>query len=198
MKTRTELREYLQADLWYSGEQTGWHVRSRFVRRALYYQRVLRRAEYWDDRGKAVVYRSILMVYKWRLLRLGERIGMEIPRHTCGPGLSVAHPGTIVVNGDAQVGARCRLSQGVTIGAGMAGAPRIGSDVFVGPHSQIIGGVTVGDGATILPGAVVVSDVAARCTVGGVPARVTASETRPWHEAIMVVPIPGYANTVGQ
>jgi serine O-acetyltransferase len=184
---RARLNAYLNADLRYSGESGRWRPRFYVMRRALYYQRVLRHAEYWESRRASPIRNAILAGYKLRLALLGERVGASIPRGTCGPGLSIAHPGSIVINAEARLGARCRISQGVTIGATPAGAPVIGDDVFFGPSSQAIGPVVIGSGATLLPGAVVVADVPERSTVGGVPARVTRTDTPPWHKHLLVI-----------
>jgi serine O-acetyltransferase len=180
---RAELRAYLRADMWFTCQRERWDLRFFIFRRALYYQRVLRHAEYWESTSGPLA-RVLLSVYKLRLAFLGERIGLSISRGTCGPGLSISHPGLLVVNGQARLGARCRVSQGVTIGASQYGAPVIGDDVFVGPNAQVIGPVRVGHGSTILPGAVVVSDVPPKSTVGGVPAQILRSGTPPWHRRI--------------
>lgn len=185
---RARLNAHLNADLRYSGESGRWRPGFYVMRRALYYQRVLRHAEYWESRRASPLRNAMLAAYKLRLARLGERVGIAIPRGTCGPGLSIAHPGSIVVNGQARVGARCRISQSVTIGATPAGAPVIGDDVFFGPSSQAIGPVVIGSGSTVLPGAVVVADVPERSTVGGVPARVVRTDTPPWHKHLLVIP----------
>jgi serine O-acetyltransferase len=76
------------------------------------------------------------------------------------------------MNKDVQIGARCRLRHGVTLGIMKTGggAPRLGDDVFIGSNAQILGPVTVGDSATIAAGAVVTRDVEPGATVAGVPA----------------------------
>lgn len=40
-----------------------------------------------------------------------------IPLNVFGPGLSIAHFGSIIVNGNAKVGENCRIQDSVTIGA---------------------------------------------------------------------------------
>lgn len=47
----------------------------------------------------------------------------------------------------------------------------IGNDVWIGFGVKIIEGVTIGDGAIVLPGAYIVSDVEPYSIVGGVPAK---------------------------
>jgi serine O-acetyltransferase len=186
---RLALAKVIAYDQWYTRESQSWGVSDYVFYRALYFQRVLRHAEYWENRDGRLA-SLILNLYKVRLALLGERVGVHIPRHTCGPGLSIAHPGGIVVNGQARLGARCRISQGVTIGATPAGAPTLGDDVFIGPNAQVIGRVTVGAGSTVLPGAVVTKDVPPASTVGGVPATVLRRESDPWHVSMKPVASP--------
>jgi maltose O-acetyltransferase len=53
-----------------------------------------------------------------------------------------------------------------------AGQPiRIGNRVWCGVNVTILAGVTIGDDVVIAAGAVVVSDIASNCVVGGVPAK---------------------------
>lgn len=87
--------------------------------------------------------------------------GIEISRHArIGPGLYIGHSGGIVVSSQAVIGARCALSQGVTIGvSGREGAPRLGDDVYVGAGAKVLGPVRVGNNAKIGANAVVYRDL---------------------------------------
>jgi serine O-acetyltransferase len=106
-------------------------------------------------------------------------LGFTIAPNVFGPGLSIAHPGTIVVHSDARVGANCRLHVGVVIGASHdehAGVPTIGDDCYIGPGAKLFGAIEIGDRTRIGANAVVNrSFPEGDTTIAGVPARPTAS-----------------------
>ena len=114
----------------------------------------------------------IRAVQQWRLKQLGMKLGFTVPRHVFGPGLSLAHYGSVVVNGRAHVGRNARVHSCVNIGEADGKVPRIGDNVYLGPGAKLFGDVSVGDGAVIGANAVVNRDVPPRVMVGGVPARV--------------------------
>ena len=104
------------------------------------------------------------------------RYGIDISRDArIGSGLYIGHFGGIFVNQGVVIGDNCNLSQGVTLGqlnrGDKAGCPTIGNDVYIAPGAKIVGRIFVGDYAAIGANAVVVNDVAAHTTVGGIPAR---------------------------
>ncbi len=136
----------------------------------------LRKREYYADCGGYARYLPLLY-YSWRGFRLGVRLGFSIPIHVFGPGLSIAHRGTIVVNGNARVGAYCRLQECTTIGAtgGSAKAPRLGDYVFLGSGARVIGDIDIADGVAIGAGAVVVKSCPEPdVTLAGVPAKIVS------------------------
>jgi serine O-acetyltransferase len=136
---------------------------------------LLRRAEYWTNCSTSSAGRLVALVLRCRLRKAGARLGFTIPANVFGPGLSIPHPGTIVVNDRARVGRACRLHVGVVIGAsgGIPGAPEIGDRVYLGPGAKVFGAIRIADDVAVGANAVVnASVVEAGVTVAGVPARV--------------------------
>ena len=90
--------------------------------------------------------------------------GIELPRGAkIGPGLYIGHFGGITVSQHAVIGARCALSQSITIGfAGhgdKAGVPVIGDDVYIAPGARVFGKIRIGDNVKIGANAVVYRDI---------------------------------------
>lgn len=70
----------------------------------------------------------------------------------CGKGLSIAHIGTIVINGSASLGDFCRLHTCVNIGTAggkVSKTPVIGNRVYIGPGAKLFGDITIADGIAI-------------------------------------------------
>jgi serine O-acetyltransferase len=106
---------------------------------------------------------------------LSMLLGFTIPTNVFGPGLNIAHRGTIVVNGFTKVGANCRIHACVNIGT-KAGyrdvAPTIGDNVYIGPGVKIFGDVKIANGVAIGANAVVnKSFEEEHVTIAGVPAK---------------------------
>lgn len=108
--------------------------------------------------------------------RQGRRLGISIYPGAFGPGLSIAHIGSIVVNGNARIGENCRIHAGVNIGTGggESDVPTIGNNCYIAPGAKIFGRITIGDNVAIGANAVVNRDFPqGNCTLVGVPARPT-------------------------
>ena len=138
--------------------------------------RLLRRLEYYSSFSgwKRRLWLPWVLWTRLRFKRLSVRLNYTIPLNVCGPGLSLAHVGTIVISNRARVGANCRIHEGVTIGAtnGSGLAPRIGNNVFLGAGAKVIGDIEIADDVCVGANAVVVKSVTEPgITVGGVPAR---------------------------
>jgi serine O-acetyltransferase len=169
--SKADLGRYLREDLTAHGLER-WRPWFRISNRVVYFQRLLRIGEYYEHCRRDPLGRLWFGLLRVRLRVMSERLGFEIPRGVFGPGLSIAHHGTITVNGEAVVGHNCRIDTQTTIGDVRGQAPTIGDNVYIGSGARILGGVTIGDEAAIGANAVVVEDVPARVTVGGIPAKV--------------------------
>lgn len=124
------------------------------------------------------------LLITWRKLlfkRSSVKLGFSISPNTFGPGLSIAHRGTIVVNGGARIGANCRIHVGVNIGteAGKSSAaPHIGDNCYIGPGAKLFGEILIGPNSVIGANAVVnKSFPEGNQTLGGVPAKVISKKT---------------------
>lgn len=184
IRCRSELKQCMEADRIASG-----HTKRRSLAHCLdpvlRFQRLLRIAEYYDNRRGHLLGRICFAFYWLRLQRMRIRLGLSIPLGVFGPGLSIAHYGTIVVNKNAKVGANCRIHPGVCIGISHGRAPTIGDNVYLGPGAKVFGGITVGDNVAIGANAVVNRDVPCDVTVAGNPARVVS------HRGAVELIIPG-------
>jgi serine O-acetyltransferase len=168
IQSRADLSEFVAADLRAAGLHH-WRVQYRITRRVSYFTWLLRRVEYWQNCRRDPVGRVVLVVLKLRWHRLGEQLGFTIPPNVFGPGLSLAHYGTIVVHSRAKVGRECRIHQGVTIGEGFGGGvPSIGDGVNISPNAVISGGIRIGDGVGVWANSVVTRDVPDGFCVAGV------------------------------
>ena len=76
----------------------------------------------------------------------------------------------------AEIGDRCLLYQGVTLGGTGKDHgkrhPTLGENVVVGAGAKVLGAITVGANTRIGAGSVVVRSVGSDCTVVGIPGRV--------------------------
>ncbi|MCW4469570.1 serine acetyltransferase [Flavobacterium sp. MFBS3-15] len=102
--------------------------------------------------------------------KYGFQIGGKI-----GAGFYIGHFGTIVISNLAVIGSNCNIAHGVTIGAARRskmGAPKIGSNVWMGANSVMVGNITIGDDVMIAPGAFVNFDVPDHSLVIGNPGKI--------------------------
>lgn len=146
----------------------------------LRYTLALRRAEYWKNCKKGLIYRPLVILFSLRHKVLGNKYGFTIPLNTCEKGLSIAHVGGVVINSRAHIGEYCRIHAGVNIGtaAGFSGeAPTIGNRVYIGPGAKIFGKITIADDIAIGANAVVNKNfLSPGVTIAGVPAKIISNK----------------------
>jgi serine O-acetyltransferase len=135
----------------------------------------LRQVEYLSNCKKGVFFSCILFFIKRSFTRISMKLGFSIPINVFGPGLSIPHYGTIIVNPSAKIGCNTRLHAGVTIGAnfGSSKSPTIGKNCYIGPGSKIFGDITIADNVVIGANCVVNKSITkSNIAVAGVPAKI--------------------------
>ena len=103
--------------------------------------------------------------------------GIEIhPGAKIGKGVFIDHGMGVVIGETSEIGDRCLLYQGVTLGGtGKESGkrhPTLENNVVVGAGAKVLGGICVGTNTRIGAGSVVVKDVEPNSTVVGIPGRV--------------------------
>ena len=103
--------------------------------------------------------------------------GIEIhPGARIGRSVFIDHGMGVVIGETAEIGDRCLLYQGVTLGGtGKKSGkrhPTLEENVVVGAGAKVLGAIRVGTNTRIGAGSVVVRDVGKDCTVVGIPGRV--------------------------
>ncbi len=138
------------------------------------FQILLRKCEHSKNCKSGLLNKIYFYYLKLLFKRSSIKLGFTIPLNVFGPGLSIAHYGTIVVNENAKIGKNCRIHEGVTIGAtgGNPKAAQIGDNVFIGSGAKIIGDITIGNNISIGANSVVVKDCTENSvTLAGIPAK---------------------------
>lgn len=137
------------------------------------YKICLRKAEYYNNCCFGSFGKILKSYYKFRHTVLGMKLGFTIPINVVGPGLSLPHYGTIVINGNAKIGKNCRIMTDVVIGStgGVNSAATIGDNVYIGAGAKVIGAIEICNDVCIGANAVVTKSVEAGVTVVGIPAR---------------------------
>lgn len=167
---------YLEADRIALGRKK--NIRSLLVDDIWKFQRLLRKMEYIVNCKKYSLQKKIV---SRRLQKLGTKLGFSIPINVFGPGLSIAHKGTIVINSGAKIGSNCRLHVCVNIGteAGKSHeAPIIGDNCYIAPGVKMFGKINIGSNTIIGANAVVNNSFSqGNITIGGIPAKIISNKT---------------------
>ena len=154
IQNKEDLRYYLEQDRIALTRPAGFVLKKDTIWK---FEILLRKAEYYCNCMPGIL-KKIGSIYKRRLYRLGMKCGgFSIPVNCFGPGLSIAHGGTIIVNDTARIGKNCRIHEGVTIGAKSFDLDENGNPLKCGKRHPDIGDyVVIYANATILGGNTVV------------------------------------------
>jgi len=189
IRTKDDLIFYLEKDR----EALKRPPRKRFegsfgdiVKRALFpdliwrFERLLRYTEYYSCNFGGIN-RFLYWWYKYKFERLSLKLGFTIPLNVFGPGLSIAHYGTIVVNHKARVGENCRLHACVNIGDRMGKAPQIGDNCYIGPGVIMYGDIKIANNIKIGANSVVNHSFEKEgAVIAGSPAKIIRETAKSW------------------
>lgn len=111
---------------------------------------------------------NVLLFPLWKFLSIYT--GFQIDWKTkIGPGLYLGHKGSVIINGNAIIGANVNINHGVTIGKHPrhhGSSPSIGDNVWLGPNSVIVGNIFLGSNVIIGANVVVSRDIESnKCVV---------------------------------
>lgn len=173
IRSKADLRFYMEADRIALGIT---RKRPRLFGDEIWkFQRLLRLLEFLTNTKRTWVGKAFYCVVKFRFHYVSIRLGFTIPCNVCGPGLSIAHLGTIVINENAKIGNNCRVHVCVNVGTAAgrpAEAPTIGNNIYIGPGVKLFGKIEISDDIAIGANAVVnKSFLTPGITIAGIPAR---------------------------
>lgn len=133
-------------------------LRLLFVPNYIYsFQKLMRKVEYVGNTRTTIWGHLRYYFLRLRYKRLSLRLGFTIPENVFGPGLSIAHYGTIIINQKARIGKNCRIHACVNIGAsgGSSEAPQLGDNIYIAPGAKIYGNIALANNIAIGANAVV-------------------------------------------
>ena len=180
IKSKEDYKFYLEADrLARDYPKKIFWIGNRKEIPLLKYQMLMRKTEYYNNCKKNFINKIITLFLKYRYKRLSIKYRFSIPINTFGPGLCIAHRGTIVINGATKIGKNCRINVDVNIGTQMGEngkAPIIGDNCFIGPRAKLFGNIHIGDNVAIGANAVVNKSFQSNVTLAGIPARIVSNK----------------------
>jgi serine O-acetyltransferase len=142
------------------------------------FQRLMRKLEYRVNCKNKGVNKLYIIYLKYKFRKLSIKLNFSIPINVFGPGLSIVHYGTIIINYTTRIGANCRIHAGVNIGAsgGEVQGPILGDNVYIAPGAKIFGNIRIPNNTAIGANAVVNKSFEKENTIiAGVPAKVLGS-----------------------
>ena len=173
IQSKNDYRYYLEADKRALGITKKYP--SFFEDEIWKFERLLRKIEFYTNCRNRSFWKFYLFYLRWRLHNQSIKLGFTISQNIFGPGLCIAHHGTIVINDSVTIGANCRIHTCVNIGTAAGPqelVPKIGNNVYIGPGAKIFGDIQIADGIAIGANAVVnKSFLEPGITIAGIPAK---------------------------
>lgn len=190
IRTKSDLKYYLTCDriaLSIQPKSISEKLKNLLFPNEIYkFERLLRHTEYYyNTQALSRLHKILYLYYKASLREQSLKLGFSIPLNVCGPGLSIAHYGTIVISENAKIGANCHIHTCVNIGAsaGRPEAPKIGDNVYLGPGAILFGDIKIANNVTIGANATVNKSCEEEYAVlAGSPATVIKHNSPNWLE----------------
>lgn len=143
--------------------------------RILKWQIASRKRDYYRENTGYIFDKLLYLYYTYKVHRLSEQLGIEIPTKNIGVGLLLHHYGSTIINGAARIGKNLHLHGNNCIGnKGGHNSPNpiIGDNVTLGVGAKVIGGVHLANGIIVAAGAVVIDSFEEEnIVIGGIPAK---------------------------
>lgn len=120
IKSKKDLKE------WISYEKQSFNLRfpNTLMNATLQYQCLLRKTEYYRNCREDFLGKIMYWLYRARLEKASQRLGLSIPCNVFDKGLRIVHYGSVTVNNGCKVGKNCRIYNNTvlgTLGAGFGG-----------------------------------------------------------------------------
>lgn len=183
IKNHKDYLAYINADALANSKQTRGRIKAIIFPDLIWlFIKALRKSECHKNQS-GIVHKLLFVWYYSRYRKLGYKLGFSIPLNVFGPGISIPHYGTIVVNGNSRIGKNCRIHASVNIGAsgGSNFSPVIGDNVYLGPGSILFGEIVIANNVTVAANATVYKSFEEEnITIGGTPATLLKGNTTTW------------------
>lgn len=188
IKTKKELKFYIMADRIMAGLPKKSTVKERcanFIKELLgiyqtsEYLRAMRNYAYYFNIKTVVGGNVKRMYWKYRYVKLGQRLGFTIGFDAFGYGLLIPHEGTIVVNGNCKIGNFAVLHTSTCIGGT---DKEIGDALYLATGASIMRPLTLGDNVMVSANSLVNSSFGSGVLLVGTPARIKKEHLKPWYE----------------
>lgn len=186
IKNKQDYKYYLEADRISLGQDNTSSLRKKLIRWFISpdyvwdFQKLLRKVEYLTNKKRTIFDTINLAIQYRKFTSLSLKLGFHTHPNNFGPGLSISHPGTIVINDEAKIGANCRIHPCTVIGtqAGFSDkVAHVGNNVYIGPGVKIFGQIEIADDIAIGANSVVdKSFTESERTIAGVPARIISNK----------------------
>jgi serine O-acetyltransferase len=140
------------------------------------FEKALRKTEYLQNCCQHTLLGKFRYAFAfYRLHQLSIKLNFYINPNCFGPGLSISHPGTIIVHDEAKIGSNCRIHPGVTIGLKEPATdtlPKLGNNIYIGAGAKIYDKIEIADSIVIGANSVVNKSFnESGITIAGIPAK---------------------------